>query len=335
MELLNLEMLNAGPLLADLRVKMQAFDLSEAVYLNRLVKDDSTNPLPTKPYNNTLGINKLALPGILHLLGIRSLTLNSQFDLANLAGLRVEIPAGVNERFLWRFLRNDTVIKELRLLFQACRIIAFDDWSRLAGASDLWDGLLRDVLKPIGMKEFEFIFYLGDPDNKLFFQVDEALDIISDFSRYGKVTFTLDESEAIKLWKVLNGVHSNAPFKNQPFPDLKRKYLSIFRTMNITRLLIYSTTAAILISNQEQFGLARQKVATSLEMAADARQYFVEGFSMGLMLHLDLATCLLLGLIVLGSQGEQGTQPDQNALTSYINRWIEDLQKPETMYLYQ
>jgi hypothetical protein len=335
MEAFNLEIINAGPILTDLRSRIESFDVSPNLYLSRSQKDHQPDPSAAKPKINALGIHEAILPEILQLLGIRSLTLSARHDLGPLANLSVDIPNAASEPYLWRYVRNKVVIRELQLLFQNCQTIAFNDWSSLAGGCDLWDGLLSDVIKPIGKKDFEFIFYLGDPLTKLSFQVDEALDIISDFSLYGRVTFALDEGEAIKLWMVLNGVHSDTPVTNQNFPDLKRKYVSIFRRMNIARLLIYSANDAILFTKQAQFVLTRRKVAQAIEIAPDARQNFIEGFSIGLLLQLDLVHCLALGLIVFGSYGELRTSQDQKNLITYINRWIEDLQKPETMYLYQ
>jgi hypothetical protein len=335
MEAINLEIINAGPILAELRAKIQSFDVAPNVYLSRSQKDNEPDPATAKPKVNALGIHEANLPEILELLGIRSLTLRAMHDLGTLASLRVDIPDAATEPNQWRFLRNEVVINELRSLFQHCQTIAFNDWSSLAGGSDLWDGLLADVIKPLGKTDLEFIFYLGDPLKKLSFQVDEALDIISDFSRYGRVTFAMDEGEAIKLWMVLNGVHSDSLVTDQRFPDLKRKYVSIFRRMNIARLLIYSANNAILFTKQEQFVLNRRKVAPAVEMATDARQNFIEGFSIGLLLQLDAVHCIALGLIVFGSYGELRTSQDPKNLIDYMNEWIEDLQKPETMYLYQ
>ena len=335
MEALNLEIMNAGPILTDLRSTMQAFDVSSNVYLSLSRNDNQGDTSKSNPSINALGIKEIVLPEMLQLLGIRSLTLSTGHDLSPLAGLSVDIPNAASERYVWRYLKNEAVIRELRAVFQHCRTIAFDDWSSLAGASDLWNGLLTDVIKPLGKNDLEFIFYLGDPQEKLSFQVDEALDIISNFSVYGQVTFALDEAEAIKLWMILNGVHPGTPVAEQGFPDLKRKYFSIFRTMNIERLLIYSANNAILFTRQQQFVLTRRKVAPTIEMATDARQNFIEGFSIGLLLHLDMPQCLALGLIVFGSYGELNARPKQQDLLTYINLWIEELQKPATLYLYQ
>lgn len=338
MEALDLERMNAVPVLTGLRAQLQAFAVLPSVYLSRSLTSNPNNGPGLSVANQNVdarGIHEAVLPEILQLLGIRSLTLNTMIDLAPLVRLGGDIPYIGSEREQWHYLRSNVVIQELRSLFQNCRTIAFNDWSSLAGASDLWTGLLTDVLKPIGKKDLEFIFYLGDPQEKFSFQVDEALDVIGDFSFCGQVTFALDEGEAIKLWMVLNGVHRDTPVTDQNPSDLKQKYVSIFRTMNIARLLIYSADNAILFTKHAQFVLIRKRVAQTIEMAADARQHFIEGFSIGLLLQLDMAHCIALGLIVFGSYGELGASPDQKDLIAYINRWIDDIQKPDTIYLYQ
>jgi hypothetical protein len=335
MEAFNLEILNPGPILMDLKSQLQAFTVLPNLYLSSSQPNNQPDSSTANQEVNALGIHTAVLPEILQLMGIRSLTLNSIPDLAPLVSLSGDIPSAGSVRDQWRFLTSNAVTQVLQTFFRNCRTIAFNDWSSLAGASDLWNSLLTDVIKPIEKKDLEFIFYLGDPLTKLSFQVDEALDIISDFSLYGQVTFALDEEEAINLWRVLNGVQRDTPVSDRSFLDLKRKYISIFRTMNIARLLIYSTTDALLFTKQEQFILARKKVAPSIEIAADARQHFIEGFSLGLLLQLDMAHCLALGLIVFGSHGELRVHPDQNDLIAYINQWADELQKPETMYLYQ
>ncbi|MGI4865155.1 MAG: hypothetical protein ACRYFZ_14625 [Janthinobacterium lividum] len=333
---LDLDMLNARPILVDLQTQIQAFDVSENVYLSRLSEGDSASPAATPRQVNALGINEEELPAILRLLGIRSLSLSARHDLTALAALHVTIPATAASReWQWSYLRQEAVVTELRALFQHCRTVAFDDWSTLSGASDLWDGLLLDVIKPLGRQDLEFIFYLGDSQQRLSFQVDEVLDIISDFSQHGQVTFALDEGEAIKLWRVLNGVRADPAAAAQSYPDLKKKYFSIFRMMRITRLLIYSANEVLLLTNQQQFVLARHKVAASIELGAAARQNFIAGFSLGMLLRLDAAHCIALGLLVFGSAGERQASPAPQDLLSYIEQWQQELQKPEAIQLYE
>lgn len=333
METLNMEIKNTAPVLNNLLEIVESGLLSENIYLTPANED--TDQSSSGLRINKLGVTEAPLPEILKLLGIRSITLNASHDFTALSKLTVTLPPAQVEQYLWTFFKDETVIAELRSLFNNCRTIAFDDWATITGASNLWNGLLADVIRPLGKKDLEFIFYLGDPGNKLSFQVDEAIDLISEFSHYGQVTFALDASEATKLWMVLNGVNPDMPLEGQTPSDLNKKYFSIFRTMNVSRLLIYSANNAILFSQDQQFVLSRKKVEHHIEIGADARQNFIAGFSIGLLKHLDIAHCIALGLIVFGCCGESNSKPDQQGLLLYIQNWIDDLQKPESLHLYE
>nr|WP_295933955.1 hypothetical protein [uncultured Dyadobacter sp.] len=335
MEALNLEILNPGPILADLRMQLQSFSVSQGCYLGHSGALRQPDVASTDFGVNPLGIRECTLPEILHLLGIRSVTLYDRQGIEPLRRLSEAMTGLVNDAEKRAFLMSDTVSRVLQPFLRNCRTVAFHDWASLAGASDLWRALLQDVLKPVGKQGTEFIFYLGDPLDKRTVQVEEAIDIITGFSGYGQVTVALDEEEAIGLWMVLNGVHAYSDVANQTFPDLKRKYISIFRTINIDRLLVYSATQAILFTRQAQLLLARRKVAPSLEIAAEARAHFMEGFCIGFIRQLDIVRCLALGLIVFGSRSEQGAALNRNELIGYIDQWAEDLQERETMFLYQ
>jgi len=333
METLNMEIKNTAPVLTNLLQIVESGLLSENIYLT--LTDEGSEQSLSGLRINKLGVTEAPLPEILKLLGIRSITLNASHDFTELSKLTVTLPSAEVEQYLWTFFRDETVIAELRSLFSNCRTIAFDDWAAITGASNLWNGLLAEVIRPLGKKDLEFIFYLGDPGNKLSFQVDEAIDLISEFSHHGQVTFDLDASEAMKLWMVLNGVNPDTPLEGQTPSDLNKKYFSIYRTMDVSRLLIYSADNAILFSSDQQFVLSRKKVEHHIEISANARQDFIAGFSIGLLKHLDIAHCIALGLIVFGCYGEFNSKPGQQDLSLYIQNWIKDLEKPDSIHLYE
>jgi len=327
MQVYNIEIKNTLPVLTNLVEAIRNFKDSENTYLTR----ENLHPGILK---NSFGINEGPLPEFLKRLGIRSLTLDSFYTgkaIYDCKSLTVEADA----KNQWREIKSDQLIADLRDLFLHCRTIAFDDWTNVANSSDLWGGLLSDVIRPLKKANLELIFYLGDPTRRLTFQVDEILDIMSEFSRHGRVTFCLDESEAVKLWTVLNGEPPVSELENHTPSELKRKYFSIFRTMTVDRLLIYSVNDAILYSNDEQFIMTRKNVDQGIEIARNARDNFVSGFTIGLLLKLDMHQCIALGLIVFGAYGESPSGFDRNTLVSYINTWIEDLDKPDAIHLYQ
>ncbi|GAA4323525.1 hypothetical protein GCM10023149_24520 [Mucilaginibacter gynuensis] len=331
METLNMDISNVTPILKNLATKIKLSTPTSNTYLRRYRKNEA----PFIAGVNALGVNEAPLPEILIMLGIRSMTLNTSVNLEALSNLKVTTPAGENEQHQWVYFKDETVLTALRELFQNCKTIAFDDWAGMWGASDLWYGLLRDVIMPTGKIDIEFIFYLGDALNKLFFEVDEALDVIGDFSRHGNVTFALDQKEAVKLWMMLNGVKNQDTLPEQSSIDLKRKYFSIFRTMNIARLMIYSANDVSMFSNEKQFVLSRRTVDAKIEYGPDARQDYIAGLSTGFLFDMDIAYCITLGLIAFGTAGALGTEPQRNDLLSYIDTWLADLDKPSTIDLYQ
>jgi len=328
----NMEIKNTGPILTDLLTSIHSFNVDEHVYVSSGISQKQSAPGSSL---GAFGIRELVLPGILNILGIRSLTLNSANNLEALFALNAPVPAAEMESDMQAFFKQDEHINKLRLLFSDCRTIVFDDWATLSGASSLWDELLANVIRPLGKTDLEYIFYLGDPVKKFSFEVDEALDIISAFSSHGKVTFALDENEAVKLWMILNGVQPDTAIADQSSTDLKKKYFSIFRTMNIAQLLIYSANDAMLYASDQQFVLSRKRVDHRIEIAPDARQNFIAGYSIGLLMRLDIGHCIALGLIVFGACGELKSSPEQKDLYAYIQSWIEDLQQPEEVQLYQ
>ena len=332
MQVYNIEIENVLPILTDLAEAIRNFNDPQNIYLSRTYNSSTPESGILK---KAFGIKETKLPEFLTNLGVRSLTLSSPYAEDAVSRCVFDVEEGSDKRDRWAEIKSEKLIADLSELFRACRTIAFDDWANVANSSDLWNGLLSDVIRPLQKKDLDFIFYLGDPAEKLSFQVDEILDIISEFSKHGRVTFCLDESEAVKLWMVLNGERPDATLKAFEPGDLKRKYFSIFRTMTVSQLLIYSENDALVYSEDEQFVLTRKVVDHNIEVATDARDNFIAGFTVGLILQLDIKYCIALGLIVFGSHGENNSNPDKENLLAYIEKWIVDISKDASISLYQ
>jgi hypothetical protein len=322
MKTTSIEIKDTETVLSGLLENLKGANISGKVYLSGL--ENKELPNTAAGYTNAFGVNEQQLPQILQQLGVRSITLDEAYNLDVFSGLKVEIPNAGTEQHKWRYFRTLTVLQALRGIFANCHSIAFDDWSNVAGSSDILDGLLNDVIKPTGKKDIEYIFYLGTPLERHSFLIEEALDIITDFSFHGKVTFALDENEAAELWAVLNNDVVGTAAKS--LNDLTTRYLSIFNRMKIARLLIYSVDTVILFSKQGQFCMARKTVAHDTEIGPDARQNFITGFNTGLLLNLDASYCIALGLITFGTYDKTGKRPMRGDFLGYINSWLGDLQ---------
>jgi hypothetical protein len=294
-----------------------------------------SSPVACKQSKNAFGINELPLPDFLRKSGVKSIALKEGYNTSALIAYDFPVLPENITGHTWNNIKTNQLLDELSHLFKNCRSITFDEWTDLTNASPLWLGLLNDVLKPNHITGLDFIFYLGDPSKTLFFQIDELLYIISKFTSQGKVTLVLDEHEAINLWMMLSGELPNTSFNINTSFSLKKKCFSIFRTMNINRLVLYSVNSAILFSDDQQFTFARRALDHIAEMSASGRDKFITGFSFGLLRELDIYQCIALGMIVFGAHAEVKANPDQADLILYINRWIADIGKADNNYLYQ
>lgn len=312
-------------LLFELLSTLQSFNDSSDRYFSQIGEKEVMNPLQDDFQIRAKGNNESIPAEFFAELGIRSVTLNKLHE-------RFALPEGVTlpmrrntTQYRWHNFRNTPFLKNLKTVLKDCEVITFSDWAIVEGASQLWDGFLSDVIKPLHRKDLNFIFYLGDPAKKPTHEVDEIIDIISDFSIHGQVTFLLSENEALKLWMILHGHDPDQTHYHAKSPDLKEKYQSIFNTMSVNRLLIYSADHAILFSGQQQFELTRRATANR-KISQEVKDNFNAGYSLGLLLQLDISHCVALGLTVAGVYLETGTSPDREALLSYIKRWIGELE---------
>ncbi|MBS1664547.1 MAG: hypothetical protein JST68_26105 [Bacteroidetes bacterium] len=245
------------------------------------------------------------LPWFLQKWGIRSMTTN---DIDTISPL----------------LNTASELGHLKPIFQQCSTIAFADWAQYITASDCWDVLLRDVIRPLKRKDMDFIFYLGNVSSSPVFKVDEALDIMSDYSIYGRTTLILDQQELKTLWQQLNGFPDSKSDDSWPF-DYEKKFRFIFNTMKVHMLMVYSTNGVSLFSKDQQFNLTRQILPENIETSSHARTDFINGYTMGLTRKLDIPLCIALGIVYYAASGLYNTKPDRQALLDYIKIWKDQL----------
>ncbi|AXY74678.1 hypothetical protein D3H65_12100 [Paraflavitalea soli] len=258
------------------------------------------------------------LPEFLQQLGIRSMTLHDPANIETLLSTASNMAAQIGGT-PHHYFHHSSFAGYFQTIFQQATTIGFADWSLFANASDYWDKLLTAVIKPLKTKELQFIFYLGNISSRPVFMVDEMLDIMGDFARYGQVTFIMDQQEMKKLWEALNGVNTA---RNDLWPfDIEERYKSLFNTMNVHKLVVYALNGVSLYSRKEQFNLTRRVMTVPVENAPNGRNNFINGYSLGLSLQLESALCIILGIIYYELITQHNISPSRHALLNHIKSW--------------
>lgn len=318
---------NAGDVLSDLVGIIQNFNDSVNIYLQHIGGREILNPFQNSIQIDSMGINEPIPLEFFKRFGIRSLTLNAfhgKLALANQSCLEHNKKNMITGR--WHNIRNDVIVEDLKMLFTNCPIIQFAEWASVHYATDFWEGLLDDVIKPLDKQDFQFIFYIGDTTKRLGFEVDEIIDIISEFSFYGDVTLVLDENEAERLWAVINGQDPDTNPYSSRSAWSREKYLSIFKAMDVKTLLVFCVDHTILFSSEQQFYFpGRTLNNNTTEFVKDS---FNAGYQLGLLRQLEIPRCIALGLTVSGSYLRNESIPDKEDLVAYLKNWIVELETP-------
>jgi hypothetical protein len=231
------------------------------------------------------------------------------------------------KHYNWDHVKQTISIAEINRAIVRCKLFALVDWANLPEATDLWQGFLEDIIKPRGKQEQFFLFDLCDPSKKSVQQIDEVLDLISDFSAYGKVTLGMNENEASKIWMALNGYDHAGGNKNVEIPSLQTVGYFIYRAMDIDTLLIHPVDRTLVFKDQNKFKKQsvielKGNVVTEPKLLTGGGDNLNAGYCLGLLNGFEVHHCMLLGMAASGAYVKNGFSPSVIDIVEYIGQWM-------------
>lgn len=316
---------DAACVLADIARSIRDLRDQVDLYLRHMEEHEILNPFAPGVGAYPLAVNETAPPRFWDSLGIRHIISNTSQGRWRVPGTwDMEIDKIDKVACIWDHVKNAAIIEGLTTLISGCPLIRFADWAATDDASRSWDGVFSDVIKPLKKKDFEFIFQLGDSTKRPVFEVDEILDIMGDYSSYGRVTLMLDEEEALRLCSRLNGADPDAAISDLTLYTLRDRCLFLFNTMSIGVLLIVYGDRTVLITRDWHFEFAGRTLKNR-NLSINNKDWFNNGYQLGLLLHFGVAHCIALGLAVSGAYIEHASLPDSETLLAYIGEWGAEL----------
>lgn len=220
----------------------------------------------------------------------------------------------------WQYIKKKTDMEKLKKAVIESDLLVFVDWANLPHASDIWEGILADTIKPSGRKDFLFLFDLCDPSKKTTEAIDEVLDLMSCFSFYGKVTLGLNENETLKIWSAINGCNEKSKL-----PPVAEAGDFLYKTMNIDCLLVHPIDRTIAFHHRDILEL-QGRLVTKPKVLTGGRDNLNAGYCLGLLSGFSLQQCMILGIAASGAYIQNGTSPDMAAIIDYLGVWISELQ---------
>lgn len=231
----------------------------------------------------------------------------------------------VFDHYTWEYIVKTAGLDTISKAVAECTLLAFVDWANLPHASSIWEGILEDVVKPSKRNDFLFFFDLCDPSKKTTEQIDEVLDLISEFSCYGKVTLGLNENETLKIYAALRGIDL---VNSTSVPSVTQAGDALYKSMDIDALLVHPIDRCILYRAHETIELAGRLV-TKPKVLTGGGDNLNAGYCLGLLAGFSFSQCMLLGMAASGSYIENGVSSDLAGIIQYLDIWMYDLEQKE------
>ncbi len=222
----------------------------------------------------------------------------------------------VFEKYDWEHIKRIVGLDKLASIYDDARLVALVDWANVVHAEKIWQGVLEDIIKPSKRKDYIFFFDLCDPSKKSAWEIDEVLDLISEFSPYGRVTLGLNENEALSIWSALMN-----SAKKETVEEAGR---FLHYAMNIETLLIHPIDRTLVFTNRDVTNLPGRLVINP-KVQTGGGDNLNAGYILGQLADLSTTESAVLGMAASGSFVQEGRSADLTTLITYINTWKEEL----------
>ena len=212
-------------------------------------------------------------------------------------------------------------LKESGLLLEylnESRLIAMVDWANLPLCTPLWKEM-REYILEAGISDRIYFFDLCDPSKKTAVEILEVLNVITTYTGLGQVILGLNENEAVKVYKSLQGMDpadaETWALKNEY--DLGNITASLFNEMDIDLLLVHTTDRSLTATKEGVISL-NGHVVRHPRVLTGAGDNLNAGFCFGLLNSFTIEECTLLGMATSAAYIQNGKSPTIQELISYL-----------------
>lgn len=215
----------------------------------------------------------------------------------------------------WDKLKETVGIENLITLVDESKLIGLENWTMLPYMTDIWRGMLTEVLPHMDTNKEKYIFFdLADPEDRLKVDIIEALSVIQDFSSKFKVILGLNLKEAIEIGDILE--------VSDGFSKIELKTLSteIAKRLNIYCLVVHPVKEAAAVCMGEYFHTLGP-FEPSPKLTTGAGDNFNAGFCLGQILGLSPKESLIIGTATSGFYVRNAASPTFLELIKFLNEW--------------
>jgi hypothetical protein len=211
--------------------------------------------------------------------------------------------------FGWDKLKERISIDTMVALYKQSDLLCLLNWSEIDASTDIWRGILKDVLPKYSFNGKQLAFFdLSDCSKRSDESIKEALGLLQQFATHTKVILGLNKNEARIIYKLLYDKSSKDLF------DTGKK---IFEKIGIHTLVIHSSKEVVAFTSEENvsvdtFFIPDPKISTG------AGDNFNAGFCAAQLLQLSLESSVIFANAVSGHYVRKGTSGQLAAILNFL-----------------
>ena len=205
----------------------------------------------------------------------------------------------------WNVLRDRVGVQPLQNFYDGCSLAAFVNWSELAHAQQLWEGVLEHVFEKNGFPEWMF-FDLSDCARKTSDELRRVARTMRVCGRKSKVVLSLNENEKSALGKALLDTES---FTGDALLSILDGYAVVFHHLMDTHAFGEGISCSF-----------QNHVVQNPRISTGGGDNFNAGLCAGLLGGLSLAQAAMLGSLCGSYYVEHGRCASAGTLDQYAQR---------------
>ena len=210
----------------------------------------------------------------------------------------------------WEKLSEITGIETLVHLFSESQLICILNWSEIDVSTDIWKGLLQNILPAYQPKTTQLAFFdLSDCSKRTGEAISEVFFLLDGFSKYANVILSLNKNETGILYRTM--------FHKDPRDNLAGAGQELFEKLSLQTLLIHSSKEVIAI-NKEEIVTMKTFFTPTPKISTGAGDNFNAGFCTGQLLELDIELSVVLANAFSGFYVRNGISAEAKDIIEFL-----------------
>jgi sugar/nucleoside kinase (ribokinase family) len=212
----------------------------------------------------------------------------------------------------WANLLKHVPEKQLVKIFSQSRFIAMVNWTMLTQMKGIFQKVASVIAPQLTGPKRILFFDLADPEKRSAEDIREALKQISKFEKHFRVVLGLNLRESYQVGEVLGVEH---PGESEV--DVTAHALRLRELLDIDTVVVHPTQFAA-AANQHGATCVTGPYTPKPKITTGAGDHFNAGFCTGLILGLDLAQSLQIGVATSGYYVRNAKSPKISDLSKFL-----------------